>query len=88
MKARFRRGESGEESCGLCLSLSYSLVAQSDEIFARSSGVANPVHCLTRRNDVAFFSGNNQLEYVHLRQADRMEMISEGIREIRIRLEK
>ena len=56
----------------LCLSLSFSLIARSDEIFASSSGVAHPVHCLTRK-DVALFSGNNQLEYVHWRQADIAE---------------
>ena len=57
----------------LCLSLSrYFLIARSDEIIiARSSGVAHPVYCLTGK-DVAFFSGNNQLEYVHWRQADKM----------------
>ena len=61
----------------LCLSLSRSLISRSDEIFVSSSGVAHPVHCLTRK-DVAFFSGNNQLEYVHWRQADKMEMNFRG----------
>ena len=61
----------------LCLSLSYFLIAQSDEIFAGSSGIAHPVHCLTRK-DIAFFSGNNQLEYVHWRQADKMEINFRG----------
>ena len=40
---------------------------------ASSSGVAHPAHCLTRK-DVAFVSGNSQLEYVHGRQADKVEM--------------
>ena len=61
----------------LCLSLSYFLIARSDEIFASSSGVAHPAHCLTRK-DVAFFSGNNQLEYVHWRQADKVEKTFRG----------
>ena len=61
----------------LCLSLSYFLISRSDEIFARSSGVAHPVHCLTRK-DVAFFSGNNQLECVHWRQADKVEINIRG----------
>ena len=39
----------------LCLSLSYFLIARSDEIFPSSSGVAHHAHCLTRK-DVAFFS--------------------------------
>ena len=68
----------------LCLSLSYFLIARSDEIFANSSGVAHPVHCLTRE-DVAFFSGNAQLEYVHWRQADKME-IQDHIEEVRARI--
>ena len=61
----------------LCLSLSYFLIARSDEIFASSSGVAHHAHCLTRK-DVAFFSGNNQLEYVHWRQADKVEINFRG----------
>ena len=40
---------------------------------ASSSGVAHPAHCLTRK-DVAFVSGNSQLEYVHGRQADKVEI--------------
>ena len=39
----------------LCLSLSYFLIARSDEIFASSSGQVHPAHCLTRK-DVAFCS--------------------------------
>ena len=31
------------------------MIARSDEIFASSSGVAHPAHCLTRK-DVAVFS--------------------------------
>ena len=61
----------------LCLRLSYFLIARSDEIFASSSGVAHHAHCLTRK-DVAFFSGNNQLEYVHWRQADKVEINFKG----------
>ena len=61
----------------LCLGLSCFLIARSDEIVASSSGVAYSVHCLTRK-DVAFFSGNNQLEYVHWRQADKMEINFRG----------
>ena len=53
------------------------LIARSDEIFASSSGVAHPAHCLTRK-DVAFFSGNNQLEYAHWRQADKVEINFRG----------
>ena len=34
----------------LCLSLSYFLIARPDEIFASSSGVAHPVHYLTRKD--------------------------------------
>ena len=41
------------------------------------SGVAHPVHCLTRK-DIALFSGNNQLEYVHWRQADKMDINFRG----------
>ena len=44
----------------LCLSLSYLLIARSDEMFADSSGVVHPVHCLTRR-DVA---GSRQLNFM------------------------
>ena len=61
----------------LCLSLSYFLIARSNEIFASSSAVAHLVHCLTRK-DVAFFTGNNQLEYVHWRQADKVEINLRG----------
>ena len=51
---------------------------RSDEIFASSSEVAQPAHyCLTRK-DVAFVSGNTQLEYVHGRQADKAEMNARG----------
>ena len=66
----------------LCLSLSYFLIARSDEIFASSSRGAHPVHCLTRK-DVAFFFGNNQLECVHWRQADNMEINFRGHKENR-----
>ena len=63
------------------------MIVRLDEIFASSSGVAHPAYCLTRK-DVAFFSGNSQLEYLHGRQADKVEMMSEDRREVRIRLEK
>ena len=53
------------------------MIAQSDEIFASSSGVAHPAHCLTRK-DVAFVSGNSQLKYVHGRHADKVEMNVRG----------
>ena len=53
------------------------MIARSDEFFASSSGVAHPAHCLTR-NDVAFVSGNNQLEYMHGRHADKVEMNVRG----------
>ena len=53
------------------------MIARSDEIFASSSGVAHPAHCLTRK-DVAFVSGNPQLEYVHGRHADKVEMNVRG----------
>ena len=53
------------------------MIARSDEIFASSSGVAHPAHCLTRK-DVAFGSGNRQLEYVHGRHADKVEMNVRG----------
>ena len=61
----------------LCLSLSYFLLTRSDEMFANSSGVVHSVHCLTRR-DVAFFAGDTQLEYLHWRQADRIEIHFRG----------
>ncbi|CAN0016065.1 unnamed protein product [Pylaiella littoralis] len=41
----------------LCMGSSYFLIARSDEMFAGSSGVVHPEHCLTRR-DVAFFRGS------------------------------
>ena len=44
---------------------------------ANISGVAHPAHCLTRK-DVAFVSGNSQLEYVPGRQADKVEMNVRG----------
>ena len=53
------------------------MIARSDEIFASSSGVAHPAHCLTRK-DVAFVSGNSQLEYVHERHADKLDMNIRG----------
>ena len=53
------------------------MITRSDEIFASSSRVAHPVHCLTRK-DVALFFGNNQLEYVHWRQVDNMEINFRG----------
>lgn len=40
----------------LCLGLSYFSIARSGEMFAGSSGVVHPAHCLTRR-DVAVFGG-------------------------------
>ena len=62
------------------------MIARSDEIFASSSA-----HCLTRK-DVAFVSGNTQLEYVHGRHADKVEMNVRGqkgdhdqIGEVRVR---
>ncbi|CAB1109801.1 unnamed protein product [Ectocarpus sp. CCAP 1310/34] len=61
----------------LCLSLSYFFITRSDEMFANSSGVVHPVHCLTRR-DVAFFRGSRQLEYMHWQQADRVEIRFRG----------
>ena len=67
------------------------MIARSDEIFASSSGVAHPAHCLARK-DVAFVSGNSPLEYVHGRHADKVEMNVRGqkgdqdqIREVRAR---
>lgn len=56
-------------------------------MFAGSSEAAHPVHCFMRR-DVAFLSGNTQLEYVQWRQADKIEIRFRGIGKIRIRLEK
>ena len=53
------------------------LLTPSDEMFAGSSGVAHPVHCLTRK-DVALFSGETQLEFVHGRRADKMEVHFRG----------
>ena len=44
---------------------------------ASSSGVAHPAHCLMRK-DVAFISGNSPLEYVHGRQADKVEVNVRG----------
>lgn len=44
----------------LCLGLIYFLITRADEMFAGTSGVAHPAHCLTRR-DVAFFHGSHQL---------------------------
>lgn len=61
----------------LCLSLSYFLIARSDEIFASSSGQVHPAHCLTRK-DVAFFRGDIQLDYTHWRQADTVEVNFRG----------
>ena len=61
----------------LCLSLSYFLIARSDEMFASSSGVVHTVHCL-RRRDVAFFRGSRPLKYVEWRQADKIEVHFRG----------
>ena len=60
------------------------MIARSDEIVASSSGVAHPAHCLTRK-DVAFVSGNSQLEDVHGRHAEKVEIdeCQEDKREIR-----
>ena len=46
------------------------MIARLDETFTSSSGVAHPAHCLTRK-DV-------QLEYVHGRHADKVEMDVRG----------
>ena len=51
----------------LCLSLSFFVPASLDELFAWSSGVIHPVHCLTRQ-DVAFFHGGQQLPYLRWRR--------------------
>jgi len=61
----------------LCLSLSYFLITRSDEIFASGSGKVHLVHCLTRK-DVAFFSGKVQLDFVHWRRADKVEIRFRG----------
>ena len=61
----------------LCLSMSYFLLTRSDEMFASTAGVVHRVHCLTR-GDVAFFSGDKQLEYRQWRQADMMEILFRG----------
>ena len=61
----------------LCLSLSYFLIARSDEMFASSAGGVHPAHCLTRK-DVAFFAGSTQLDYRHWRQANKMEIHFRG----------
>ena len=56
-------------SCGLCLELSYFLIARADEMmFAGSWGVVHSAYGLTRR-DAAFFRGGRRLEYVLWRQA-------------------
>ena len=67
----------------LCLSLSYFMIARSDEIFACSSGVAHLAHCLTRK-DVAFVFWSTCTGDM----PTRWRLMSEGRREIRIRLEK
>ena len=61
----------------MCLSLSYFLIARADEMFATSSGLVHPAHCLTRR-DVALFRGDSQLAYLNWRQADRIEVHFRG----------
>lgn len=61
----------------LCLCLSYSLIARSDEMFATSHGDVHPAHCITRQ-DVAFFSGDVRLADARLRQADRIEVWFRG----------
>ena len=61
----------------LCLSLSYFFDRPIRRDLASSSGVAHPAHCLTRKV-VAFVSGNSQLEYVHGRHADKVEMNVRG----------
>ena len=55
------------------------MIAGLDEIFASSWGVAHPAHCLTGK-DAAFVSGNNQLEYVHGRHADKTSGPQSGYR--------
>ena len=53
------------------------MIARSDEIFASSSGVAHPAHCLTRKDD-AFVFAYSHLESVYGRHADKMEINVRG----------
>ena len=68
---------SGGRVVWLCLDLSYFFFARSDEVFANSSGVVHPAHCLTR-GDVAFFSGGSQLRRLEWSEADRVEVRFRG----------
>ena len=61
----------------LRLTLSCFLIARADQMFATSSGMVHPAHCLTRR-DVAFFREDSQLEYVNWRQAGKIEALFRG----------
>ena len=63
----------GGKEMGLCLCLSYFLIARSDEVLASDSGEVHPAHCLTR-GDVAFFAGDVQLAYAFWPSADKIEV--------------
>ena len=54
-------------------SLSYFVLARSDEMLATDSGAVQSVHCLTR-GDIAFYADGTQLQYMRWRQADRVDM--------------
>lgn len=61
----------------MCLALGYFFVARSDEIFASTSGVVHPVHCL-RRADVALYAGGQQLGSLQWHQATSIEVCFRG----------
>lgn len=61
----------------LCLSLTYFLVARSDEIFATTTGGVHPVHCL-RRTDVTFYDGERVLRPSQLYRATRVRVRFRG----------
>ena len=67
----------GGNEMGLCLCLSYFLIARSDEIFASDSSVVHPAHCLTR-GGVAFFAGDVQLAYALWPTTDKIEVRVRG----------
>ena len=60
----------------MCLALGYFLAARLDEIFASDTGIAHPIHCLTRRG--VAFSGRQQLTFLEQRWATHVEFRFRG----------
>lgn len=77
-------GESLSQSWGvgghvmwMCLTAMYFFLLRSEEMFASDKGVIHPFHCLTR-GQIAFRSGERQLEYMDWPKADSVEVLFPG----------